>query len=290
MIARVAVGAVVVALLIACAVVQLASDSFAASAAISGALPARIPIAPAIAVYEVLDRVAPAEYVETTLAAYELSQGRVRTALHYALRMPASSARDEMLGRVAAAQGDAALALEYDLAAPDVAGVQSAVDEVLSASPAAAYALEGALNARLSLTSTHPDAVAETSWRMGELANRQAWREVPASPQQVAWLRRAMQRFAIASDLAPLSGKYAIAAANQAALLGDLGGASRLFARAATADPTSADALAGLGVIAYRRGDLVAAQGYLVRARRLDPHALMVSALERDLGNPPARH
>jgi tetratricopeptide (TPR) repeat protein len=92
-----------------------------------------------------------------------------------------------------------------------------------------------------------------------------------------------MGHFQTATDLAPLSEKYAIAAANQAEQLDDYERASQLFARAAAADPASADAIAGLGVVAYRRGDVAAARGYLDRARRIDPAALMVRALERDL-------
>lgn len=283
MIARVAIGAVVAALLTAFAALQLASDSFVASAAVPGTVPTRVPVALGVAVYRVLDRVAPAPYVEMTLAAYELSQGRTSAALLYAQRLPPSPSRDEMFASITAARGDAALALEYELAAPNVDAVQSAVDALVPSSPAAAYALERTLNARLSLTATHPDAVAETTWRMGELANRQAWREIPASPAQLSWLRRAMRSFQIATDLAPLSEKYAIAAANQATLLGDLARASQLFARAVAADPGSADAVAGLGVVAYQRGDLASARAYLARARQLDAHALMVRALERDL-------
>ena len=237
----------------------------------------------ALAVYRTLDRIAPAPYVESTLAAYELSAGRADAALRYALRLPASPTRDELLARVAAARGDAALALEYDLAAPDADAVEAAVLALVPTSPAAAYELERALNARLSLTTTHPDAIAESSWRMGELANRQAWREIPGSPSQYAWLRRGMVRLQTATDLAPLSEKYAIAAANQAVQLGDLKRAGRLFARAVAADPGSADALAGLGVVAFREGDAPSARAYLARARRIDPNALMVRALERDV-------
>jgi Flp pilus assembly protein TadD len=92
-----------------------------------------------------------------------------------------------------------------------------------------------------------------------------------------------MNDFQSAVGLAPLSEKFAIAAANQAMLLGDLDNATALFARAASVNPGSADAIAGLGVVAFQRGDVAGARAQLTRARRLDPSALMVRALTRDL-------
>lgn len=236
-----------------------------------------------LAVYRALDRVAPAPYVETTLAGQALSSGDAAAALRYALRLPASPSRDELLGRIWAARGDDALAYEYFLAAPDVDAVQAAIERRASADPAAAYERERILAGRLELLQTHPDAVAEARWQTGLLANRQAWREVPGSRAQAAWLDRAMRAFEAAHDLAPLSEKYAIAAANQAILLGKTERARTLFTQAADANPGSADAIAGLGVAALRRGDAAAARADLARARRLDPNALMVRALERDL-------
>ena len=280
---RVAVALVVAALLVAFGAIQLASDSFAVAAAVPGSLPSRVPAGFGLAVYRALDRVAPAPYVETTLAAHALAAGETAEALRFALRLPASPSRDELLARIAVTQGDTPLALEYFLAAPDVDAVETSVQALVPSDPASAYALERALNARLALTTTHPDALAETSWRMGELANRTAWRKVSGSAEQQAWLSRAMRHFQTATDLAPLSEKYAIAAANQAEQLGDHERASLLFSRAVAADPASADAIAGLGVVAYRRGDVAAARVYLDRARRIDPDALMVRALERDL-------
>ncbi len=280
---KVAVVATVGALLAAFGSIQLASDAFVAPIAAPGTLPTRVPLQFGLAVYRALDRVAPAPYVELTLASHELSQGDLDSALRHALRLPASPERDELLARVALARGDRQLAFEYFLAAPDVTAVQAFVDETARRDPAAAYALERTLAARLALLATHPDAVAEARWRMGELANRRAWRERPGGPAQGAWLHRAMENFQAAAQLAPLSEKYGIAAANQAMLLGDRTLARTLFGRAATVNPGSADALAGLGVAAYQVGDVRTARAYLERARRLDSHALMVRALERDL-------
>lgn len=263
--------------------IQLASYAFTVPEAAPGTVPTRIPVVFGLAVYRALDAVAPAPYVEATLAAQALAGGKTDSALHYALRLPASPARDRLLGRIAKARGDPMLELEYSLAAPDVDAVQSAVASLEIRSPAAAYALERTLNARLSLQTTHPDAVAESSWRMGELANERAWREISGSRAQVALLQLAMSHFQSAVGQAPLSGKFAISAANQEMLLGDLDQAQRLFAQAADVDPASADAVAGLGVVAYRRGNFMSARSYLSRARRMDSRALMVRALDRDL-------
>jgi tetratricopeptide (TPR) repeat protein len=161
--------------------------------------------------------------------------------------------------------------------------VQAAAQRLAVTDPQGAYALERLLEVRLSRRATHPDAVAQAQWQMGLFANQVAWRKVPGSETQRAWLRIALPAFESAVALAPLSERYAIAAANQADLLVERSRAEALFARASDIDPGSADAIAGLGVVALQRGDRAAAIIYLTRARALDPKALMVSALERDL-------
>jgi hypothetical protein len=270
-------------LIVALALVQLASDSLDARAAVGGTLPRRIPPRFGDAVYGVLDRLAPASYVESTLAERALERGDVLSAQRYALRLPASSSRDELLARIARARGQDQLALEYSLAAFDSDAVQAAAQRLAVTEPQGAYALERLLELRLSRRATHPDAVAQAQWQMGLFANQVAWRKVPGSETQRAWLRIALSAFESAVALAPLSERYAIAAANQADLLVERSRAEALFARAADLDPGSADAIAGLGVVALQRGDRAAAIIYLMRARALDPKALMVSALERDL-------
>lgn len=265
------------------ATIQLASYALNAGVAAPGTLPTRIPQNFGLAVYRSLERVAPAPYVVATLAAHDLSTGDAAAALREAIELPASPARDELLARIARGQGKEQLALEYFLAAPDVSAVDAAAQTLAVTSPAAAYGLETLLERRLGLLTTHPDDVAETYFRLGQLANRQAWREIPDSKAQGAWLKRGMRDFRSAVELAPLSDKYLIVAANQAMLLGNLDGAQRFFARATDANPGSADAVAGLGVIAYQRGDVATAENDLRRARALDPNSLMVRSLERFL-------
>lgn len=280
---RFTLGAVVVALLIAFGAIQLASDSLTARAAVRGTLPTRVPASFGLAVYRALDRIAPAPYVEASLAQAALARHDPDAAERYAVRLPSSPVRDELLARVALLRGQPLLAGEYFLAAPDPDAMQAAVQVLAARDPAAGYVVERLLRNRLARGGTHPDAVAEADWRMGRLANRKAWRQVPGSALQNAWLARAAGDFEAAVALAPLSERYAVEAANQADLLRDRHRAQELFAHAAAIDPSSADAIAGLGVLAWERGDQQAAVADLARARALDPRSLMVRALERDL-------
>jgi hypothetical protein len=272
-----------VALIAALATVQLASYALDARAAVPGSLPQHVPVAFGLTVYRALDRVAPAPFVETTLATQALAEGDYAAAERYALRLPASPARDELLAQTARAGGDATLALEYDLAAPDVDAVSQAALALVATDPEAAYRLEMHLKDRLVLLTTHPDGVAEAYWNLGEFANQTAWRKISGSADQNAWLRRAYANFESAVALAPLSEKYALSAGNQAAQLGDLARARQLFSQAVEIDPGGADALAGLGVAAFAAGDRAQARAYLARSRALDPNAKMVRALARDL-------
>lgn len=270
-------------LVVALALVQFASEALCARAAAPHTIPRQISPGFGERVYLVLDRIAPAPYVEASLTQLALERGDAATAQHYALRLPASSNRDELLSRVASARGSRQLAFEYALAAFDSEAVSAEAQRRAVDDPRAAYELEGLLARRLSGRTTHPDALAQTYWQTGLFANQTAWRKVPGSAQQRAWLRRALDNFDAAARLAPLSERYVIADANQADLLGERASAARLFRYAAAIDPTSADAVAGLGVIAFENGDRAGASGYLARARALDARSLMVRALERDL-------
>jgi len=280
---RVAIGVIVAAFVGFLAIDQLATDALYAADAAPASLVSHVPLRFGERVYAQLDRLAPAAYVEATLAQAALNSGSPDSALQHALRLPASPVRDELLARVALARHEAALGFEYFLAAPDFEALQSIVDGRAARDPLAAYRLEQLVARRIELLGAHPDALAQSSWRLGLLANETAWKQVPGSALQKNWLRTAQRHFRAAADAAPLSERYAIAAANQADLLGDEASANAFFARAASLDPGSADAIAGLGVVAYRRGDRAAASSYLRRGRQIDPNAPMVRALERDL-------
>lgn len=273
---------VAVAVAIAFGTIQAASFALNASAAVPGALPRRVPIAFGLRVYRALARVAPAPYVETTLARYALAHGRLDAAEAHAALLPPTPVRDALLADIARARGQTTLALEYDLAAPDAGAVQRAADALAVRDPRAAYRLEAELAVRLERLATHPDELAGAYWRMGVDAYRIATR-AHAAAERRRWSMQALRRFDAAAALAPLDGKYLLAQANQAIALGKLDDAQRAFAQALAADPASADALAGLGVVALRRGDRARAQRSLRAARQLDPRSGMVRALERDL-------
>lgn len=277
------VGSVVAALALVFGAVQVASDALDSKAAIPGTFPRRVPHSVGVAIYRTLDRIAPAPYVETSLATEALEGGDLTGAERYAVRIPTSPVRDDLLARIALARGQATLAEEYFLAAPDPDEIDNAVQRIASHDPSAGYTLERLLEIRLARSGTHPDAVAQAYWTMGRLANRQAWRQTPGGALQREWLGRARSDFEAAVELSPLSERYVVEAANQADLLGERRRAADLFARGVDIDPASADAVAGLGVVAWENGDRRAARTYLMQARRLDSGALMVRALERDL-------
>ena len=209
------------ALVAAFGTLQLASDALEARAAAPNTLPHRLSPSYGRRVYEMLDRVMPAPYVETALAFDALQRGDAAQAQRYALKLPPSTLRAGLLARVASAQGRRQLALEYEVAAYDTSAVEGAAGRLAIGDPERAYRLEALFERRLNERSTHPDAVAQVHWQMGLFANRTAWRQVPGTPAQRHWLDVASSELIPPRGSAPLSERYAIADANQADLLGD---------------------------------------------------------------------
>lgn len=248
---RIVLG-IVAGLVLAClGIVELASDAFSARAASPGALPRRIPIGFALQVYGVLDRIAPAPYVEATLAQYEMNRGDLRAALLHAQRLPNSPMRNELLGRIAQRQGDAVRAFEYFFAAPDIAALRENVELIGKRDPARAYAVESRIRERLQGLRTHPDAVADASWMMARFAESAAARSSP--PLRAMWLRRALRNATAAAALSPLSEKYLLVAAGAELRLGDVPGARRWYRRVLAVNPRNAKALAGLARLSITR-------------------------------------
>lgn len=248
-----AIAGIAIALVLgAFAAVQFASEALNAQAAAPGALPRHLSSGFAVMVYRALDRVAPAPFVEQTLARWELDRGNPAAAQSYAVRLPPEAARNELLGRIALARGDRVLAQEYFFAAPDIAAMNAEVAHLARTNPAQAYDFERQVRDRLASLRTHPDAVADAHWRMGVLAAAAARRLPRASPQRRAWLRRGLGNEIRAVQLSPLSMKYLLAVASLEVALGDVAAARRWYHRALGVDPASRAASNGLRAISRR--------------------------------------
>lgn len=265
---RAIVAAVIGVVLVLFALIQLASMSFMHAPA---TLSAMIPTSFGRAVYHALDRIAPAAYVEETLAEDALARGDLDAAQQYAVRVPAGGRRDDLLGRVADARGEGVLAREYYFVAPDVDRMQKAVMALAKSDAPAALALEMRFGDRLAALRTHPDALAES---YNITANLYDWlREYKSS----------LEYHEKALALAPLDLKYLLGAANEAYVAGENATAKRYFMRGLDVNPASGDCLAGLGLIALREGDRAQARAYAARARAADPHAPTLASLDAAL-------
>ncbi len=196
------------------------------------------------AIFSRIERVAPAPYLETMLAANALRGGDLAAAAGYAHKIPAGPVKSELLGRIALARGEGELAREYFLAAPDVDEMQN--------------------------------------WRMGQLITLRGYRSPPLRAR--LW-RQGMHYYTVAARLAPLSERYLLAAGSQALLLRDDEAAHTYFQRGVDVDPTSADAYAGLGIVAYRTQNVALARKFAVLARQRDSKALILAHLDLDLAN-----
>ncbi len=255
-------------MLVTFGVIQAASDAFIRA---PGTFSSLVPRAFGLRVYEFLDRVAPAPYVDETLAEDALSHGELSRAQHYAVRLSASPRRDDLLGRIAQARGEALLAMEYYFAAPDIERMQSTLYGLLPVAPAQALDMERRFGAHLQTLRTHPDAVADSHWYAGIFA------DALHRPQE------ALREYRAAAQLAPFNVKYLIYGANEAWKVHADAEASALYRRGLAVNPACGDCLAGLGLIALRGGDRVTAQADAARARTVQPGSQMLRELDREL-------
>ncbi len=261
-------------LLVGLASIQCASDSLYADASVAGAFPSRIPERFGVSIYRLLDRFAPAPYVESTLARQALSRGDTDAAEHYAVRLPPDAVRNGILANIARARGQDMLAFEYAFAAPDISGVQAVISNLRVKHPDDAYRLEERFRDRLIALQTHPDAVAHAWWMLADIA----------ASMPGPWQSRAYDDYVIAAGLAPLDLQNLLGVADQAVTLGRWNEAARWYRRVLDVDPASADAVAGLGIVALvGHHDAATARRRLARARALDPSSRVAGALERKL-------
>ena len=254
------------------AVLQGASASVFSRAGTQFSVPAHLPQDFGVRVYSALEAFFPLPFVESMLVRAELSRGDGAAARVHVLRMPPSVARSEFSARIALLLGDHAAAMASFLDAGDVDALRDEVARLSNAGDLrGAYNLENATRARLASNATHPDLVAESYWRSGVLASR------------LHLMKTALRDYRSALTLAPFSEKYLLGAGTESAQLSRYGDARDYFARCLAVDPASADAVAGLGLVALRTGDRGAAQAYAERSRALDTQSSMLATLERAL-------
>lgn len=247
---------------------QYGSDAIFSAAGTRHSLPAQLNVAAGLRVYRSIERVAPAPYVRMMIARGAFDSGDVTAAQNEAFRLPPSSARADLLGRIARARGDHALAQRYFILADDVFAMGDEIDRLAQRDPAGAYRVQFTFVQRLQRTATHPDALAEAYWRLGVLAAKTARPSL------------ALQHYLQAVALSPLSAKYQIAAGFQSYDLHEYAHALAFFAHAIAVDPGSADAYAGAGMAEFRLGNRAAAQRDAERSRRYDPHSAPLATLD----------
>jgi len=279
------VGAAVLAVIVVLGAVQALSSVALRAKARPGAWVTVVskPIAAAV---DALDPAVPLPsalrlvFARAALQAHDLPRARAET-----MRLGRSRDRYALEAGLAEARGETATAVAAYLAAGDVTGIEARVEELAAEKRfAEALALGYESIVRLRNDRTQPDALAEASFRLGRLEERQAYALRVGAPERRMHEGRALEAYAAAAKLAPLSLHYLIAYGNQQLNLAQLPAAVRTFERARDADPTSADPLVGLGDAAVRRGDAAVARAYLARARALDPASEAVARLAAAIG------
>ena len=259
------VAAVITAVLVLFGVIQVASMAFVRA---PHTLSSLIPLSFGRDVYRALDRVAPAAFVEETLAEDALARGDLDGALHYATRLHASSRRDDLLGRIAEARGDLALAREYYFSAPDVDRMQQLIRALARVDAPGAYDLEVRFAQHLASLQRHPDALAQAYFTAGNFAD---W---------LGWRAKSIENYKRALALAPFDITYLLKAGSEAYVSGDFDLAKQYYARGVNVNPACADCLAGLGMVAFRQGDRAQARAYAARSRAADSKSAMLRALD----------
>jgi O-antigen ligase/tetratricopeptide (TPR) repeat protein len=278
--ARSAAIASAAVVLVACVLMQLASDAVYAGAAAPAsavALAGRLGARP----YEGIERVAPLPFVEAALATYELNRARLPDAAFHVERIPPGPLRSDLEARIAQREDREADAIRSFLDAGDDDALQRIVYRLAAQGHVSdAYELERRIRDRLVALGMRPNAVADSSWRLGLLARR------------LGDDAEAARDFELATSAAPLNTKYLFDAGVLALQRRDPVRADAYFVRIAQADPADADGVAGRGLAAIERGDRAEAARFAARARAINRRATLERTLSLVLGThrawPPA--
>ncbi len=278
--------AIVVVCLVAC---TLAVEQGLASVALRerAQAPAWVRVLP-VAIDARVDGIGPGTRVPGTLrlvlARLALERGDLADARASVAVMRPSRDRSALQAELAARAGDPDGAARAYLAAGDVAGVEEAVKRLQTAGRVAdAVALQEAVVARLSSDPTQRDALAEAYYGLGGVRETRAYAIPPRAPERRPAELSALEAYARAATLAPLSVRYLVAVGNQRINTGDLAGARSAFERARDVDPTSAEPWTGLGDLAFREGARARAETMLEHARALAPQSDAVRRLAAEL-------
>lgn len=275
-------GAIV--LMLVFALLQFASDALFARAGTNISLPARLSCDQGIRIYAALPFLPPA-YTAAPIVTCALQTGNLRLAETALAHLPPSQERSDLAGRVARVRGLRDEAARDFADAGDAPAVENRVDQLVRAGNIlAAFRLEQALRNRMLLGMTHPNAVADSDWKLNVLATRLS-RRLPSA--RWFWLGRALQYDREAVALSPYAERYCLAEGNRLLELGSVDLAERAFRQATQINPSSADALAGLGLAAIERGDLSSARKYEERAQLANPHSAMLLMVKQKLQRQP---
>jgi len=210
--------------------------------------------------------------LQVQLARRALDDGELALATRRVAQLPSSLERDALRGRLEERAGNGSAATADFLAAGDRDGVERRAQSLAHAGRSAeALQLERQLATRLDDDPGQVDALADT------------WLSIGRLEQARGAAQRSADAYARAVALAPLSERYLLPAGTQALNLGDFELAERYFTQAREADPSAAEAYAGLGEVALRRGERAQASAELSRAQRLGPQLPSVRRLAHEL-------
>lgn len=218
------------------------------------------------------------------LARRALANGAFDLAAAHVARLPASRDRAELSGALAEHRGDTATAVRDFLDAGDIDGIERRADALAASGRGGeALLLQRAAIARAQQDPAQAGNLPEAYYRLALLEQQLAY-QIPDIAARTGPQAQSLADYRTAAELAPLEERYLIAAANEEINVGDLDAALGFFERAREADPSSAEAVAGFGDVAERRGDVAAAKAYLAQGRRLNPDSPAVLRLARRLG------
>ena len=235
-----------------------------------------------------VDRLDPALPLPATLrlvlARRALAAGAFDLVAAHVARLPASRDRAELSGALAEQRGDVANAVRFFLEAGALDDVERRVAALADAGRGAeALRLQRAAIAAAEHDPAQAGNVPEAYYQLGLLEQELAYR-IPDIGARDEPQERSFAAYRKAVELAPLEIRYLLGAGNEAINVGDLDAALGFFQRARDSDPRNAEALAGFGDVAARRGQTAQAKDYLEQARRVNPDSPAVQRLARQIG------